>query len=260
MSAIFDNANLATAFLAGLLSFFSPCTLPLVPLFLGHLVGVSSTDLLASGRGAAGAPASAGGSPVGRGRLLLHAAAFVLGFSLVFVVLFGLPAGLLAEALRDHRGALLRIGGVCLILLGLSYLGLIRIPALMREWRPHYRPARRDHWPTSVLIGATFALGWTPCIGAILGTVMAMALVGQDKFGAVLLTLAYSLGLGLPFMAVALGFSRLVPLLRRLHRHLPTLNRVAGGLIVAIGLVMLIGAYQSFFTHLIRLVPWTPPL
>ena len=257
MNGFFNNANLATAFLAGLLSFFSPCTLPLVPLFLGHLVGVSSTDLLATGRG--GTSAAAGGL-VSRGRLLQHAFAFVLGFSLVFVVLFGLPAGFLAEALRDHRGALLRVGGVCLIVLGLSYLGLVRIPALMREWRPHYRPARRDHWPTSVLIGATFALGWTPCIGAILGTVMAMALIGQDKFGAVLLTVAYSLGLGLPFLIVALAFSRLVPLLRRLHRHLPTLNRVAGGLIVAIGLVMLVGAYQAFFTQLIRLVPWTPPL
>jgi cytochrome c-type biogenesis protein len=248
MQSFFDNANLVTAFLAGLLSFFSPCTLPLVPLFLGHLVGVSGEELGA---------VSGGG---GRVRLLRNAAAFVLGFSLVFVVLFGLPAGLLAEALREHRGALLRVGGVCLVVLGLSYLGIIRIPALMREWRPHYRPKRRDHWPTSLLVGATFALGWTPCIGAILGTVMAMALVGQDRFGAVLLTVAYSLGLGLPFLAVALGFTRLAPALRRLHRHLPTLNRVAGGLIVAIGLVMLVGAYQAFFTELIRLVPWTPPL
>jgi cytochrome c-type biogenesis protein len=248
MNGFFDNANLITAFLAGLLSFFSPCTLPLVPLFLGHLVGVSSDEL------------RAGGGSEGRVRLLRNAAAFVLGFSLVFIVLFGLPAGFLAEALRDHRGALLRIGGVCLVLLGFSYLGIIRIPALMREWRPHYQPARRDHWPTSLLVGATFALGWTPCIGAILGTVMAMALVGQDRLGAVLLTVAYSLGLGLPFLAVALGFARAVPALRRLHRHLPTLNRVAGGLIVAIGVVMLVGAYQAFFTQLIRFVPWTPPL
>lgn len=253
MTGFFDNANLATAFLAGLLSFFSPCTLPLVPLFLGHLLGVSSEEL-----------ARATGS-ASRGRLLRNAGAFVLGFSLVFVVLFGLPAGLLAEALRDHRGLLLRIGGVCLVLLGLSYLGIIRIPALMREWRPYFRPAARPardggRWPTSLFVGATFALGWTPCIGAILGTVMAMALVGQDPSGAVLLTVAYSLGLGLPFMIVAGAFARFAPLLRRLHRHLPTLNRVAGGLIVAIGLVMLVGAYQAFFTELIRLVPWTPPI
>jgi cytochrome c-type biogenesis protein len=253
MNGFFDNANLVTAFLAGLLSFFSPCTLPLVPLFLGHLVGVSG-DALGTTDGAGG-----------RARLLRNAGAFVLGFSLVFVVLFGLPAGLLAEALRDHRGALLRIGGICLVVLGLSYLGVIRIPALMREWRPYFRPTQRQipaggQWPTSLLVGATFALGWTPCIGAILGTVMAMALVGQDRFGAVLLTVAYSLGLGLPFIAVALGFTRLAPALRRLHRHLPTLNRIAGGLIIAIGIVMLVGAYQAFFTELIRLVPWTPPL
>lgn len=252
MSGFFDNANLLTAFLAGLLSFFSPCTLPLVPLFLGHLVG-GSGELGHATEGA------------GRGPLLRNAAAFVLGFSLVFVILFGLPAGLLAELLRDHRGAILRVGGVCLVVLGLSYLGIIRIPALMREWRPYFRPAERavpagGQWPTSVFVGATFALGWTPCIGAILGTVMAMALVGRDPLGAVLLTGTYSLGLGLPFMIVAAAFARFAPLLRRLHRHLPTLNRVAGAMIIAVGLVMLGGAYQTFFTELIRLVPWTPPI
>lgn len=249
MPSFFDNANLITAFLAGLLSFFSPCTLPLVPLFLGHLAGVGTGELAAPG---------AGGAAIGRGRLLRNAAAFVLGFSLVFVVLFGLPAGVLAAALRGQRDLLLRVGGVGLVVLGLSYLGVIRLPTLLRGWRPRFRPTRRDHLPTSLLVGATFALGWTPCIGAILGTVMAMALVGQDRFGAVLLTATYSAGLGLPFLLVAAGFARLAPALRRVHRHLPTLNRVAGGLIIAVGVVMLLGAYQGFFTWLIRLVPQPP--
>ena len=155
MAGLIDNANLITAFVAGLLSFFSPCTLPLVPLFLGHLAGQTGDELAAAGRSA-------------RGLLLRNAAAFVLGFSLVFIVLFGLPAGLLAGALRDHRDLILRIGGVGLVILGLNYLGAIRIAPLLREWRPHVRPSRRDHWPTSVLVGATFALGWTPCGAVIL--------------------------------------------------------------------------------------------
>ena len=247
MGSLLESANLITAFLAGLLSFFSPCTLPLVPLFLGHLAGMTGEELVAAG-GAA------------RGVVLRNAAAFVLGFSLVFVLLFGLPAGLLGGALQGHRGAILRAGGVFLIVLGLNYLGVIRIPALLREWRPHYRPARRGHWPTSVLVGATFALGWTPCIGAILGAITTMALVGRDVAGAVILVVVYALGLGLPFMLVAAGFGRPLPLLRRANRYLPALNRVAGGLIVAVGAFMLLGAYQSFFTTLIRVAGWTPPL
>lgn len=247
MAGLIDNANIATAFVAGVLSFFSPCTLPLVPLFLGHLAGQTGEELAAAGRSA-------------RGLLVRNAGAFVLGFSLVFVVLFGLPAGLLAGALREHRDLILRIGGVGLVILGLNYLGVIRIAPLLREWRPQFRATRRDHWPTSMLVGATFALGWTPCIGAILGAITTMALVGRDATGAVILLVAYSLGLGLPFMIVAAGFERALPALRRITRYLPTLNRIAGALIIAVGVSMLVGAYQGFFTALIRISGWQPPL
>ena len=247
---MFETVNIATAFLAGLLSFFSPCTLPLVPLFLGHLVG-------ATGRDGAGAVAAA------RGSLLRNAAAFVLGFTLVFVVLFGLSAGLLARALVGQRAALLQVGGVFLIALGLNYLGVIRIPALLRDWRITWRPARRGagrgHWPTSLLVGALFALGWTPCIGAILGTITVLGMLGEGVGQAVLLLTVYSLGLGLPFMVVAAGFGRATVALRRVHRHLPALERLSGVLIVTVGILMITGAYQGFFVRLIRLVPWTPP-
>jgi len=247
VAGLIDNANIITAFVAGLLSFFSPCTLPLVPLFLGHLAGQTGDELAAAGRSA-------------RGLLLRNAGAFVIGFSLVFIVLFGLPAGLLAGALRDHRDPILRIGGVGLVILGLNYLGVITIAPLLREWRPHFRPTRRDHWPTSILVGATFALGWTPCIGAILGAITTMAIIGRDAGGAVILIVAYSLGLGLPFMVVAAGFEQALPVLRRINRHLPTLNRVAGALIIGVGVSMLVGAYQTFFIALIRISGWQPPL
>ncbi|HEY8602446.1 MAG TPA: cytochrome c biogenesis CcdA family protein [Thermomicrobiales bacterium] len=247
MGTFLDNANIMTAFLAGLLSFFSPCTLPLVPLFLGHLAGVGGDELAVV-------------STKNRGLLLRNAGAFVLGFSLVFILVFGLPAGLLAGTLQEYRTILMRIGGLFLIVLGLNYLGLIRIAPLLREWRLHYRPTRRDHLPTSLLVGATFALGWTPCIGAILGAITTMALIGQDAGGAVILLVAYSLGLGVPFMIVAAGFGRVMPLLRRAVPYLPVFNRLAGGLIVVVGVFMLVGAYQSFFVHLIRISGWRPPL
>lgn len=242
-----ERVNIVTAFLAGLLSFFSPCTLPLVPFFLGHLAGMTSDEVTAAGARA-------------RGVLLRNAGAFVAGFSLVFVVLFGLSAGILARVLIEQRETLLKIGGVFLIVLGLNTLGVLRIPALWRERRLHWQPVRRGHWPTSLLVGATFALGWTPCIGAILATITAMAVAGRGVTHAVVLLVAYSLGLGLPFMLVAAGFDRAAPALRWVSRHQGALNRASGALIVFVGVVMLTGAYQDVFTRLIRLVPWTPPL
>ncbi len=242
-----DRVNIVTAFLAGVLSFFSPCTLPLVPLFLGHLAGLTADELRERGTAA-------------RGLLLRNAGAFVLGFSIVFVVLFGLPAGLLGRTLVGHRDTLLQVGGVFLIVLGLNTLGVLRIPILLREWRVHRPVGRRGHWSASLLVGATFALGWTPCIGAILATVMAMAATTGGVGGAVGLLIAYSLGLGLPFLLIAAGFGRAVPALRRVNPHLPALGRLSGVLIVAVGAFMLAGAYQGFFASLIRLFPWQPPL
>lgn len=241
------SANLLTAFLAGLLSFFSPCTLPLAPLFLSHLTGMQGEELARAGAAA-------------RGRLVRHTAAFIVGFSLVFILLFGLPAGLIGQALQSHRDMILRLGGVFLIALGLAYLGLFRLPILSRQWRPRLGGVQRGRPFTSLLVGATFALGWTPCIGVILAAINTLALAGANSADALLLLAAYALGLGIPFMALALSFGRVLPLLRGVTRYLPVLNRLAGAFIVVIGLCMLAGAYQAFFTNLIRLVPWTPPL
>lgn len=242
-----DRVNLVTAALAGLLSFFSPCALPLVPLFLAHLTGVVGEEM---GRGGARA----------RMVLLRNAAAFVLGFSLVFVVLFGLSAGLLAGLLRDHRDVLLRVGGAFLVLLGLNYLGALRLPGLQRDWRPLHRWRTGRGVTSSLVVGATFALGWTPCIGTALAAIMTLALTSGGAAAAVALLGAYSLGLGLPFLVVAAGFGRMAPALRRFGRHLPALTRLSGLLVIAVGVFMIAGAYQDFFVRLIRFVPWTPPL
>lgn len=245
---MFERVNLLTAFLAGLLSFFSPCALPLVPLYLGHLAG--TTD---------------GAMPVGRAarvRLMGNAAAFVIGFSAIFVLLFGLPAGVMALQLQGHRAVLLRLGGLFLILLGLNGLGLLPLPVLRGGWRAPWRPdpTRTGYWPTSVLVGVFFGLGWTPCIGAILGAITVLAVTGTDGTGAVALLAAYSVGLGLPFLGLAAGFDRAMPALRRVRPHLPALGRLSGVFIVLVGVAMLLGAYQGFFAHLVRLLPWAAPL
>lgn len=242
---MFERVNLLTAFLAGLLSFFSPCALPLVPLYLGHLAGA------AGGAMPAGRPA--------RVRLMGNAVAFVVGFSTIFVLLFGLPAGMVALQFQGQRTLLLRLGGLFLILLGLNSLGFLPLPVLRGGWRASWRPdpTRTGRWPTSFLVGVFFGLGWTPCIGAILGAITVLAVTGTDVGGAVALLTAYSFGLGLPFLGLAAGFDRAMPLLRRLRPHLPALGRLSGAFIVLVGLAMLFGAYQGFFVRLVRLLPWT---
>lgn len=237
--------NFVTAFVAGILSFFSPCCLPLVPLFLSHLAGVSTGELPSRDH---------------RSLLLRNAVAFVGGFSLVFIVLFGLTASLLGQVLAGQRQVLLQVSGVVLIAIGLNYLGVLKIPALWRERRVSWQPARTGRMAGSFFVGAAFALGWTPCIGAVLATIVAMAASQGSTAPALGLLALYSLGLGLPFIAVAAGFGRLAPLLRRVNQHFGTLNRISGALIVTIGAFMLVGAYQGLFTWLIRAFPWTPAL
>lgn len=240
-----SQLNFVTAFVAGVLSFFSPCALPLVPLFLSHLGGVTSAELNERGN---------------RALLLRNAAAFVAGFSLVFIILFGLAASLLGQVLAGQRLLLLQVSGVMLIAIGLNYLGLLKIPALWRERRISWQPRATGGLLASVFIGAAFALGWTPCIGAILATIVAMAATQNSTAQALGLLALYSLGLGLPFMVVAAGYTRIVPALRRFNRHFGAINRVSGALIVTVGAFMLFGAYQGLFTWLIRFFPWTPAL
>ena len=178
------------AFLAGLVSFVSPCVLPLVPAYLSLLTGESVEDLKADSTAAA------------RVQTLAHALAFVLGFSLIFVGL-GLSASAIGGALDANRSTLAQIGGVIVVILGLHMMDMIRIPWLMMDARVHLRRDRRTFW-TSGLVGMAFAAGWSPCIGPILGSILTYAATQAELTRGVALLGAYSLGLALPFLAAAL--------------------------------------------------------
>ena len=206
------------AFLAGLVSFLSPCVLPLVPGYLSFMSGYG-----------AGEPARSGA------RSASAALAFVAGFTAVFVAL-GASATLLGSLLRGNRELLTRAGGVFIIVLGLVFMGAIKIPSLYREARFHPTP-RAGLWG-SVLLGGAFAFGWSPCIGATMGAVLTMAAgnaaTGGPLEGAMLLAV-YSLGLGLPFVLAGLGIARLTGALSLLRRHVRTVNLVSGVLLIAVG-------------------------
>jgi cytochrome c-type biogenesis protein len=232
--------TLAAAFVAGLVSFLSPCVLPVVPAYLGQLGAIAVT-----GPGAGTAPEADGAR---RWRALRAALAFVSGFGVVFTLL-GLTVyvgGSLGISLPFLRQA----GGVVLIVLGLNMIGVFQIAALARTWRPLARFGGGSfgsgpggaHLATSALgafgLGAVFAVGWTPCIGPTLGAILGLAALGPST-EAVALFVFYALGLAVPFVALALTLDRAPALIRPLRRHARTIEIVGGLLVIVVGVAVL---------------------
>ena len=184
-----SQITLGLAFLAGLASFLSPCVFSLVPAYVGYLGG-----------------RAAGGESGASGRLvtLTHGLAFVLGFSIVFVLL-GVAASAAGGLLYDLRGYLAKIGGVVVILFGLHMIGIFRIPFLEYDARVHTAPDRRWGYLSSALLGVFFSAGWSPCVGPVLGTILTLAINGGSVSQGARLLSAYSAGLAVPFLAAAWG-------------------------------------------------------
>ncbi|MFT4289195.1 cytochrome c biogenesis CcdA family protein [Nocardioides sp.] len=229
------------AILAGLVSFFSPCVIPLLPGYLSYATGISGADL-AEGK-------------AHRGRLLTGASLFVLGFSAVFVLL-GIAAGTVGQWLRDYERPIAIVLGVVSILLGLAFMGLV--PMLQRDVRFHRVPA--VGLAAAPLLGVLFAVGWTPCIGPSLGVMLNLA--GNDGTatrGGLLLAF-YCVGLGLPFLVVAVAWRRALGAIKVIRRHQKWVTRVGGAMFVVIGLALLTGwwdyAVQWLQIHLVD--AWTP--
>jgi len=258
------DLTLLVAFAAGVISFLSPCVLPLVPAYLGQLTAVAVA-------------AAAAGSTPSRWTALPHAMAYVAGFGAVFTLL-GVTATFAAAGLSDYLPVLRQVGGVVLIILGLNLAGVLRIPRLERSWRPLDAGASgslatatgtvslssasaasgtggtagfgerlggrlvnsRGGWLASFGLGAIFAIGWTPCIGVILGGILALASTSQTVLQGGLLLVAYTAGLGLPFLAIALAYDRAPGLLRPLVRHGQAVSVIGGALVVLIGVAMLL--------------------
>jgi cytochrome c-type biogenesis protein len=233
------------AFLAGLVSFGSPCVLPLVPAYLSLLTGSSLEDLQAQETGTAL-----------RALAIRHALAFILGFTLVFVTL-GLTASAIGGILNAHRMLIAQVGGVIVVVLGLQMMGMLRIPFLMRDTRVHVQRERRTAW-SSALVGIAFAAGWSPCIGPILAGILALASQQQNAQAALLL-LAYSLGLAVPFLLTAVAIGAVLPVLNRIKRFLPAIEFAAGIFLIAAGLVLVNNAFFTVAGWFNQFVP-TPNL
>jgi cytochrome c-type biogenesis protein len=223
---MFLDVNLGGAVLAGLLSFLSPCVLPLVPPYLCYIAGLSLEEI-------------AGEEPVRRAsrRVLAAALAFVLGFATVFVAL-GAGASVIGQALARHVGTLTTLAGIVIIVMGLHFLGLLRIPLLYREARLQVerRPAGLAG---AYVVGLAFAFGWTPCVGPVLTAILMVAGAEDTAGRGALLLASYALGIGIPFLLAAAFARPFLAWMRGFRRHLGTVEKAMGALLVVTGVLFL---------------------
>jgi cytochrome c-type biogenesis protein len=226
----------AVALLGGLLSFLSPCVLPLVPSYIGFLTGLTLEEMGDRRRWA-----------------VFHALCFVAGFSLVFIAM-GAGATALGATLNHNKAWLSRVGGVLVIAFGLYSLGMVRISALDQDRRLHL-----DRKPVgflgSMLVGMTFAAGWTPCIGPVLGAILVMAGESGELKHGILLLAAYSAGLAIPFLMVALALDAFRSWFQRFRRWMPWVQRVSGAVLIVVGLLLVTGEFTRITAFLQALTP-----
>jgi len=226
----------AVAFAAGLLSFLSPCVLPLIPSYVGFLTGMTVEEVERR-----------------RWTALLHGVWFVAGFSLVFILL-GAAASAVGNLLRDYQVWLGRIGGVLLILFGLYLLGILRPAFLMREWRIQLARKPIGYFGSGV-VGFTFGAAWTPCIGPILGGILTLAATQAGLGRGVLLLAVYALGLAIPFLVTALALDRFLVWFQRFRPYIVWVDRVAGALLVLLGLLLVTDSFTLLAGYLRGLTP-----
>jgi cytochrome c-type biogenesis protein len=220
---------LPIAVLAGLVSFLSPCVLPLVPGYLSYVTGMSQDPR--------------------RGRLVLGTVLFVAGFGLVFV-LSGALFGGLGSVMLGNAEIITRVLGVLTIVLGLAFLGAL--PGLMRDVRIHKVPSAG--LAGAPLLGVVFGLGWTPCIGPTLAVVLALGLNEGSATRGALLAVAYALGLGLPFVAAALAYSKALRTFKAIRRHSRLITRIGGGMMVAVGVLLVTGLWTELIATMQGLI------
>ncbi|MFQ5623068.1 MAG: cytochrome c biogenesis CcdA family protein [Paracoccaceae bacterium] len=227
------------ALAGGIVSFLSPCVLPIVPSYLAYMAGSTLEDVTRSDRSGS--------------RVILAAVFFVLGLSTVFFFL-GLAASALGQAFLAYKREMEIAAGAVVILFGLHFLGVLRIPLLYREARIDVGSGSGGVLGAYVL-GLAFAFGWTPCIGPILGTVLSLAAQEGSVERGIILLGVYALGLGLPFLLAAVFMSRAVDLMQRFRRHLGTVEKLMGAFLVFVGAMLLTGAFSSFSFWLLETFP-----
>lgn len=221
-----SQVSLFAAFTAGLLSFVSPCVLPLVPSYLSYITGLSVENL-----------AKVEERERFKSAIILNALLFIAGFSTVFIA-FGASASLMGQLLYDYQDVIRKVGGVLIVIFGLYLLGILKLKFFMTERRLMHFETRPVGYLGSFLIGTAFAAGWTPCVGPVLGAILAYASTTESMSSGVMLLSAYSLGLGLPFFLTAFGMDTFLGHFKSLRTYLGGVSFVSGGLLVVGGVMI----------------------
>lgn len=224
------------AFLGGVLSFLSPCVLPLVPSYLGFITGFTLEEIGSKRRLA-----------------LVHAGLFVVGFSIIFVLL-GASATAVGSAFRAYKDVIQQAGGVLIIVFGLYCLGVIKLGFLSTEKRVHLEQKPLGYLG-SVLVGMAFGAGWSPCIGPILGGILSLAATEADLGRGMALLVAYSAGLAVPFLVAALAVEKFLAWFQKFRRYLGVVQKVSGALLVAVGILIATGQFTRLASYLQKLTP-----
>lgn len=227
---------LVLAFGAGMLSFLSPCVLPLVPIYLGYLSGAVVTTE---------------GVTVSRGQVMTHALIFVLGFTTIFVAIW---SALFALTQFFDKQLLAHISGVILIAFGINMLGVIKLPFLSQDTRVQLR-VNELGYPRSFLTGMAFAAGWTPCVGPMLSLILGAATQTQTALEGTALLLMYSAGLGVPFLVTAFALDSMVTRLKGLNKHLHTIEVVSGVVLILVGILLLTDRFQILNAYFYAMTP-----
>jgi cytochrome c-type biogenesis protein len=234
--------GLFSAFIAGLLAFISPCILPLVPVYISLMAGrtiYKDVNIKISGRF----------------YLFLNSILFVAGFSIVFIIM-GLTVTMIGQVLKNYSGIVARIGGVIIIIFGLQYIGLFRIPFLNIEKRFSIPSSLKSGYLGSFVIGIIFSFGWVPCVGMILSGILLLASRLETLLQGVLLLGVFSLGLGLPFILTGIFISFFSNFLKKINKHLNVVSIISGIFLVALGVVFVTDSMDSVVGFLSRYLPF----
>ncbi|RKD73123.1 cytochrome c-type biogenesis protein [Sinobaca qinghaiensis] len=235
-----NEISIWLAFGAGVISFLSPCIFPLIPAYLAQLTGTSITDSKVE---------------ASRSMILSRSVGFIMGFTIIFLLL-GASSTFLGQQFARWGNMIEQLGAVIIVLFGLQMAGIISIRALLSEKRIHKKPTHSSSFLGSISLGLIFAAGWSPCIGLVLGSILAMASQSDTLYSGITMLLFYSAGLGVPFIIVALLYSRSLNKLKRWNKWLPRLQITSGYIMIALGIMIFTGHFQMLSSYLARFVPF----
>jgi cytochrome c-type biogenesis protein len=230
-----ENITFIVAFTAGILSFFSPCIFPLVPVYVTHLTGSRIEENKIN---------------IEKQVLMIRSIAFILGFSVVFVIL-GATASVIGQLFFDYSNLIEKISGIFIIIFGLQMAGIIQLRFLMieKKWSMEHKSKNAA---SSFLLGLAFGSGWTPCIGLALSSILLLAGSTETLYTGMLLLWIYALGLGIPFLFISLALTYSLGIMKKINRYLPTLSKVSGAIMIGMGILLYTGQFQKITAWLAR--------